>query len=164
MKQPGALSKGPLVKRIILTRPKVWGWGPSLLFQLEAFQKIAPQRMIDDSFQRTTLHARLPREPNQKKAFSRAGSRKWGMFPNLESFPCSNKKTVQKPEICTKKRSFSVKSSCFSRENTSNSENYPCDSDLEGASSPFGGRPGSPENVSCFRGTPHFHRRNLGLL
>ena len=31
----------------------------------------------------------------------------------------------------------------------------------EGASSLFGGRPGSPENVSCFGATPRLHRCNL---
>ena len=33
----------------------------------------------------------------------------------------------------------------------------------EGASSVFGGGPGSPENVSCSRATPHLHRCNLGV-
>ena len=32
----------------------------------------------------------------------------------------------------------------------------------EGASSLFGGWPGSPENVSCSRATPDLHRCNLG--
>ena len=33
----------------------------------------------------------------------------------------------------------------------------------EGASSPFGGRPESLENVSCSGATPHMHRCNLGV-
>ena len=33
----------------------------------------------------------------------------------------------------------------------------------EGASSLFGGRPGSPEHVLCSRATPHLHRWNLGV-
>ena len=33
----------------------------------------------------------------------------------------------------------------------------------EGASSPFGGWPGSPENVSCSRATPRLHRCKSGV-